>query len=147
MIPEITIEVKYSKHVPKKSRTTLTSSQDTSMLLRNIFSQDTFHWREEMILLCLSKANDVIGYYKISSGGTSGTVCDPKIVFTTALNCTASSIIVAHNHPSGNNKPSSADMDITKKLVNAGLLLDIKVLDHIILTEETYYSFADEGLI
>jgi DNA repair protein RadC len=144
MIPEITISVKYSKKVAKKDRVQLKSSYDTAEVLRNIFNQDTFGWREEMILLCLNRANEVCGYYKISSGGVAGTICDPKVVFTTALNCTASNIILAHNHPSGNVQPSSADFDITKKIVAGGKLLDIGVLDHIIITEESYYSFADE---
>ena len=145
MIPEITISVTYSKKVAKKDRIVCRSSYDTAEVLRNIFNQDTFGWKEEMILLCLNRANEVCGYYKVSSGGVSGTVCDPKIVFTTALNCTASGIILAHNHPSGNIQPSVQDVELTKKIVAGGKLLDIQVLDHVIITEESYYSFADEG--
>lgn len=147
MIPEIKISVGYSKKVAKKDRFNCRTSEDTVKVLRSIFDKDTFEWREEMIILCLNRSNDVVGYYKVSSGGTAGTTCDPKIVFTVALNCTAHSIILAHNHPSGNTTPSAPDKDITRKIVDGGALLDIKVLDHIILTDESYFSFCDEGLI
>lgn len=147
MIPEITITVKYSKRVAKRDRITITNSEEVSHFLRNIFNQDTFDWREEMILICLSRANDIIGYYKVSAGGTTGTICDPKMVFTTALNCTANGIILAHNHPSGSIKPSDADKAITDKIKRGAELLDMKLLDHLIITDDNYYSFADEGLI
>ncbi|MFT5383884.1 MAG: DNA repair protein RadC [Saprospiraceae bacterium] len=85
---------------------------------------------------------------KISSGGMAGTVVDAKIIFRKALeNGPASGIILAHNHPSGNLKPSQADIDITKKLKKAGETLDINVLDHLIIAGQSYYSFADDGLL
>ncbi|MCB4800382.1 JAB domain-containing protein, partial [Neotamlana laminarinivorans] len=83
--------------------------------------------------------------YPLSKGGVSGTVVDAKLVFSVALKCNASSIVIAHNHPSGNLKPSEADLRLTKKLKEAGNYLDVKVLDHIILSREGYYSFADES--
>jgi DNA repair protein RadC len=83
----------------------------------------------------------------ISRGGISGTVADPKLIFAAALKASASSIILAHNHPSGSLKPSEADIRLTKKLKEGGLYLEIPVLDHIILSKEGYYSFADEGLL
>lgn len=98
-------------------------------------------------MLILNRANKVMCWYLVSAGGTSGTVVDPKIVFAVALKCHASAIIIAHNHPSGNLKPSQQDVDLTKKLYSAGKLLEISVLDHIILTTEHFFSFADEGLI
>jgi DNA repair protein RadC len=100
-----------------------------------------------MILLCLNRANKVIGFYKVSSGGFAGTVADPKVIFTIALNCAASAIIIAHNHPSGNLKASKADIDLTNKIKLAGDTLEINLLDHIIMTEDSYYSFADDALI
>ena len=143
-LPEITIQIKKTK-VDKSERITIRSSKDACDVFRTIFNADTFDWLEESIILCLNRANNVIGYYKISSGGTAGTVIDPKVVFTIGLKSCAQGIIVAHNHPSGTLKPSDADLQITKKLVDAGKTLDMPILDHIILTEEGYYSFADNG--
>lgn len=86
--------------------------------------------------MLLNRMNKVLGIYLISVGGFAGTVCDPKVVFQAALKTNASSIILAHNHPSGNLKPSDADLQLTEKLKKGGKLLDIAVLDHLILTEE-----------
>ena len=83
----------------------------------------------------------------ICSGGVSGTVADPKIIFKAALDKLASGVLLVHNHPSGNLKPSHQDIQLTKKLVESGRVLEIPVLDHVIFTDESYYSFADEGLI
>ncbi len=96
-------------------------------------------------MLLLSRANKVLGFHKVSEGGLSGTVADPKIIFQTALKANSCSIILGHNHPSGNTAPSEADISLTKKLKNAGEFLDLPVLDHIIVTSESYYSFADEN--
>jgi len=102
---------------------------------------------EEFWLLLLNKANRVIKKVRTSEGGISGTVVDPKKVFKTCLDYSATSIILGHNHPSGNIQPSEADQKITKKLRDCGLLLDIAVLDHIIIGDDKFYSFADEGTI
>jgi DNA repair protein RadC len=85
--------------------------------------------------------------YNVSSGGVTGAVADPKLIFTAALRVNAVSIILSHNHPSGSLKPSRADEELTQKIKGAGNFLDIKVLDHVILTSESYFSFADEGLL
>jgi DNA repair protein RadC len=102
---------------------------------------------EEFWILLLSRNNKVIGKELISKGGLSGTVADPKIIFSIALQHQASSIILAHNHPSGNLKPSQQDIDLTKKLYQAGKILDINVFDHLIITDDGFLSFADEGLL
>ena len=102
---------------------------------------------EEFWLLLLNRANRVIKKHKISLGGVHGTVADPKIIFKTALEELASGIIVAHNHPSGNLTPSQQDIDLTRKLKEAGKLLEIQLLDHLIVAGKQYYSFADEGLL
>ena len=102
---------------------------------------------EEFWVLLLNRANAVIRKVQISSGGVSGTVADPKLIFKTALENLASALILVHNHPSGNLKPSQADKDLTQKMKQAGQLLEIPVLDHLILTERKYFSFADEGLL
>lgn len=102
---------------------------------------------EEFWLLMLNRANRVIGRFKVSQGGLSGTVIDTRIILKKALDNLASSIIVCHNHPSGNKQPSDADVKITEKLKKAAEILEIKLLDHIIIADKSYFSFADEGLI
>jgi DNA repair protein RadC len=102
---------------------------------------------EEFWLLMLNRANRVLGKYKVSQGGLSGTVIDTRIILKKALDNLASSIIVCHNHPSGNQQPSDADLKITNKLKKAAEMLEIKLLDHVIIADKSYFSFADEGLI
>lgn len=102
---------------------------------------------EEFWILLLNRGNLVIKAIPISQGGISGTVADAKIIFKYAIEHLASGIILAHNHPSGNLKPSQADIQLTKKLTESGRLMEIPVLDHIICTDHEYFSFADEGLI
>jgi DNA repair protein RadC len=101
---------------------------------------------EEFWILMLNQANHITRRERISTGGVTGTVVDSKMVFKAAIEALAPSIILIHNHPSGNLKPSQADIDLTRKLKEAGKVLDIKVLDHVIVAHTGYYSFADEGL-
>ena len=140
------INVNYSPKRKYSEMPKITCSNDAVAVLRSIWS-DQIEYREEFVILCLNRANKVLGYSRISSGGTTGTVADPKIIFQIALKSNASSIILAHNHPSGNTNPSESDKKLTTKLKNAGLVLDISVLDHIILTAESFKSFADDGLM
>jgi|APTNR8051073442_1049403.scaffolds.fasta_scaffold00323_17 DNA repair protein RadC len=102
---------------------------------------------EEFWILLLNRSNRIIGKMQVSSGGISGTVVDAKILFRRAIEGNAVSIILGHNHPSGNTQPSQADLDLTKKLVRAGETLDIGVLDHLILGDKGYFSFADEAML
>ncbi len=102
---------------------------------------------EEFWIILLNKANKVIQKCSISEGGVSGTVVDPKKIFKIALDHHASSIILGHNHPSGNIQPSEADKKITKKIRDAGMMLDVAVLDHLIIGDGGYYSFADDGAL
>ncbi len=102
---------------------------------------------EEFWLLMLNRANHVIRKELMSRGGVAGTVVDIKIIFKTAIENYASSIIVCHNHPSGNTTPSEADIKLTKAIKNAGVVMEIPLLDHLIITESKYYSFGDEGMI
>lgn len=102
---------------------------------------------EEFWLLLLNRANKVLGRFKISQGGLSGTVIDTRIILKKALDRLASSIIVCHNHPSGNIQPSDADIRITEKIKKASEMLEIRLLDHVIIADKSYFSFADEGLI
>ncbi len=146
-LPEIEISIKY-KGSKKTELKKVTSSRDAYEVCKLLYNENTIDWLEEMILICLNRANKVIGYYKVSRGGMTSTMCDPKVVFTIALNCAGTTaIILSHNHPSGNTSPSDPDRQLTSKVKDAGKLLDITLLDHIIVTEDSYYSFADEGLI
>lgn len=122
----------------------ITSSKDVYDLLLPEFAYLT---HEEFWILILSRSNFVTGRQLISKGGQSGTVVDPKMVFKVALEQNAAAIIVAHNHPSGNLIASASDISITKKLVKSGLLLEIPVLDHVIITDEGYFSLADADLM
>jgi DNA repair protein RadC len=124
------------------SRKKITSSKDAFDIMQPLFL-DLPH--EEFWLMMLNRANLVIKKEMISRGGISGTVVDIKIIFKAAIACYASSIIICHNHPSGNLKPSEADIRITKSVKDAGKLMEIPLLDHLIITENGFYSFADEG--
>ena len=124
----------------------ISCSDDAVTLLRKIYPID-ITYREAFVCLFLNKRNNTVGHAIISLGGINGTVIDNKIIFQHALLCNASCIILSHNHPSGEIGPSEADKFLTKKIKKAGEIMDIKVLDHIILGETNYYSFADEGLL
>jgi DNA repair protein RadC len=124
------------------SQQKVTSSRDAFEIFHSLIGDLPY---EEFWMLILNKANRIIKKVRISEGGVSGTVVDPKKVFKMALDCHASSLILGHNHPSGNLQPSEADNKITQKLKNAGIMLDIAVLDHLIIGDDLYYSFADEG--
>jgi DNA repair protein RadC len=140
------IQVSYKNKTPYKDRVKISCSKDCAAYFRQIWT-DKLEYVEEFRILCLNRANKILGWATISSGGMSGTVADPKVIFQIALKSCASSIILGHNHPSGNLQPSESDIRLTKKLKNAGVSLDLPVLDHIILTSESYYSFADEGIL
>ena len=120
------------------------SSKDAFTILRSSIGDLPY---EEFWIILLNKANKVIRKCSISEGGVSGTVVDPKKIFKIALDYHASSIILGHNHPSGNIQPSEADQKITKKIKEAGLMLDVAVLDHLIIGDDSFYSFADEGVL
>lgn len=123
----------------------VTSSIDAERVARNIFQQTDIY--EEMYILLLNRANKVIGHALISQGGTSGTVCDLKLIAFYAVNSLASGVIMMHNHPSGNPQPSGPDIQITKKVRDALRLLDVNLLDHLILTHDRCLSMQDEYLM
>lgn len=122
----------------------ITGSRDVFTLMSRYFA-DLNH--EEFWIVLLSRSNSVLSRHLISKGGQSGTIADPKIIFQTALENHAASIILSHNHPSGNLKPSQADISLTRKLSEAGGLLDMPVLDHLIFANQSFFSFADEGMM
>lgn len=138
-------EIKVSYTSGNRNKVKITNSKDSYELLLSCWSQKTIELQEEFKVLLLNRNHQVLGIYPLSKGGVSGAVVDAKLVFSVALKCNASSIIIAHNHPSGNLKPSDADIRLTQKLKEAGNYLDVKVLDHIILSIEGYYSFVDES--
>jgi len=125
-------------------RKTVSSSRDAFDLLYTSVADCLY---EEFWVLLLNHANRRISVEQISEGGQAGTVVDPKKIFKLALEQNAAGIILCHNHPSGNLNPSTADRNLTDKIKNAGNFLDIKVLDHLIIADESYYSFADNGLM
>lgn len=145
-IPEIKISVSFDKILKKSELIKITSSRDAYEIFKRVFNADTFDWCEEVVMLCVNNSNKVVGFYKVSSGGMTGTVIDVRMIFTTALQCLATGIIIAHNHPSGTLTPSDADKAITQKIKEAGKFLDINILDHLIITDESYFSFVDGGI-
>ena len=125
-------------------KTKISKSQDAFEIFHSLMGDLPY---EEFWLLLLNRANRVIRKVKISEGGVSGTVVDPKKIFQICLEQHATSIILGHNHPSGAVTPSEADNKITKKIKDCGLLLDVAILDHIIVGDDRFYSFADEGTL
>lgn len=130
------------KETMTQERPQITSSKDAFQLMAPIYA-DLNH--EEFWIILLNTANRVIGKHKLSKGGRAGTVVDVKILFEEVLSYKATSVILTHNHPSGNLRPSDQDRVLTKRISEAGKLLDIKILDHLIFSDTTYYSFSDEG--
>ncbi|MCG8575446.1 MAG: DNA repair protein RadC [Flavobacteriales bacterium] len=127
-----------------EERQKISTSKDVSDIFQPILG-DLPH--EEFWVLMLNRSNKVIAKNKVSQGGISGTVIDVRLILKSAIDHLASSIILCHNHPSGNKQPSDADSRITKKMSEAGRIMDIPVLDHIIVTDTSYFSYADEGMI
>ena len=122
----------------------ITSSESAEKFIRQFYGDDLEIF-ESFFILLLNRANETIGYAKISQGGIVGTVVDKKILLKYVVESLASGIILAHNHPSGNTNPSQADLNITKDLQQLCMLVDSEVLDHVILTADSFYSFADNG--
>lgn len=141
------VELVYRSKVKASERPVLSDSKEVYRLLKRNWDDTKIELVEQFKILLLNQANKVIAISDLSTGGITGTVADPKLVFMTALKANACNIILAHNHPSGSLKPSKADIELTKKLKEAGQLFDITVLDHLIVSNEAYYSFADEGMM
>lgn len=122
----------------------ITTSRDVFDIMSPYLS-DLSH--EEFWVIYLSQSNKVLKRERISQGGITGTVADVRIIFKTALDLRATALVLIHNHPSGTRRPSHADETLTKKIVQGGNLLDIRVLDHVIVTDRDFYSFSDEGIM
>ncbi len=140
------VKLSYVKEHPlsEVNKAKIRSSTESAKVLRSIW-EDDLDMIERAYVLFLNNANQVQTVSMISMGGLMGTVVDLRIIFATALNCLATGIVLAHNHPSGSLNPSQSDIQLTKRVQEAGKVLDINLLDHIILTEDSYYSFADDG--
>ena len=143
-IAEVTLHYKSGLKLSELPQ--IKGSQSAEVYLRSIWSNKIEHV-EELYLVLLNRANRVLGYMVHSCGGNNGTCVDPKLLFQAAIKANAQSIIIAHNHPSGNIFPSNEDITITKKILAAGKFLEINLQDHLILTSEDYYSFADSGML
>jgi len=140
-LPEVSL--KYKNGTQKKVK--ITKSKDAEKILRKMYDSDTLEYLESSIVIFLNRANNTIGWLKISQGGMSSTIIDKKVLFAAALNCGASSILLSHNHPSGNTKPSMADIKMTKSINEACKIMDISFLDHIIIGGDEYLSMKDES--
>jgi DNA repair protein RadC len=147
MVPEIIAEVQitYSSKVKASDRFRVTGSKDAAKAFRSIWP--SYEHIEFIYMLMLNRQYQVLGCHQISKGGMTGTVVDVRVVFQVALKSCATSIILGHNHPSGNLDPSDADKKITRQLSEAGNMLEIPVIDHLILTSDSFLSMADEGYL
>ena len=141
------VELVYKTTVKPSQRPQLKTSQDCYEVLKFTWDENKIEFVEQFKVILLNKAQRVLGIYEMSTGGVSGTVADPRLIFIAALKANAVNIVLSHNHPSGNLRPSKSDEELTYKIKECGILLEIKVLDHIIISSEGYFSFADEGYI
>ena len=141
------VELIYKSKVKASSRPKIASAKDAYNVLRHSWDENKIEFIEQFKVMFLNRANKVLGIYEVSTGGISGTVADPRVIFVAALKANACAIIISHNHPSGNLKPSRQDEELTQKIKQGGQLLEITLLDHLIVTAEEFYSFADEGLL
>jgi len=142
------VELRYRTNVPPKDRAQVKSSQDAYEIFLASWNRNTIEYFEEFKALFLNRNNKVLGITTITKGSTTGTIVDVKQLLQYALKTNASSIIVAHNHPSGNLDPSEADKAITKKIIAGCEAIELKLLDHLIIVHEGgYFSFADEGTL
>ena len=139
------VELIYKTTVKPSQRPQLKTSQDCYELLKLTWDENKIKFVEQFKVILLNKAQRVLEIYEMSSGGVSGTVADPRLIFIAALKTNTVNVVLAHNHPSGNLRPSKSDEELTHKIKQGGILLEIKVIDHIIISSEGYFSFADEG--
>lgn len=135
------------KYKPQPLTETISSAKDIHKLLINrVYDEETIGYKETFKVLLLNNANKIIGFTTISDGGLTSTIVDVRVILQTALVCNASAIILTHNHPSGNTHPSCQDDNLTKKIKAACEIMDIRLLDHIIVTPyDSYYSYCNEG--
>jgi DNA repair protein RadC len=142
------VQLTYKNKVKASDRIKITCSRDAYNVFMDSWNPETVDFLEEFKMLLLNRSNAILGIFPVSKGGLSGTVTDVRLIYQAAIKANACGTIICHNHPSGNLNPSESDNKITQKIKEAGNLLDIQLLDHIILTTEgDYYSYADNGIL
>ncbi|MFH5883675.1 JAB domain-containing protein [Halalkalibaculum sp. DA3122] len=141
------ISLKYEPCILPSELPSVTGPQDAERILREVWDADKIQLREEFMVLLLNTAKKCLGWSKISSGSSSATIVDPATIFQVALLSNATSIILAHNHPSGNLEPSESDKKLTHRIKESGKLLGIQVDDHLIITADSYISFKVRGIL
>jgi len=145
---EVISEIEISYKPKRANHPVVKSSNDVYNYLVKFYPQETIALVEQFSVAFLNRANKILGIQVVSKGGLTGTIADPRLIMAAALKAAATGIVLCHNHPSGNLQPSSADIEITKKIESACKFLDIKLLDHIIISPSgEYYSFIDEGIL
>ena len=142
------VQLTYKNKVKASDRMKISCSRDAYKIFMDNWNSEIIEFVEEFKILLMNRSNSVLGILEISKGGISGTVTDVRVIFQAAIKGNASGIICAHNHPSGNMNPSESDTRLTQKIKEAGNLMDIQLLDHLIISkDDNYYSFADNGLL
>ena len=141
------IEIAYKSKIKASEWLTVTSSKSVYDIFLATWNMNTIDLLEEFKIMLLNRHHKVLGILPVSVGGFTGTVADPRVIFGAALKAACCSLVLAHNHPSQNLQPSHADEELTRRLIEAGKLFDIRVLDHLIITPNAYLSMADEGLM
>ena len=141
-------EIQVSYKNKQENKVKIKHSKDAFDILYSLFNKDTIEYIEQFYLLLLNRANKILGWINLSKGGTVGTVVDVKVIYAIALITNSSSVLLCHNHPSGNIQPSDADKNLTKAIYEAGKLFNINLIDHVIISpDKNYFSFADEGIL
>lgn len=141
------VELIYKSKVKASERPKIESSYSAFQLALKAWDENKIELLEQFKVLMLSNSNAVLGVYEVSSGGITGTIVDIRLLFAALLKSKSTAMILVHNHPSGKLQPSDADKQITQKIKQASQILDIALLDHLIITPESYYSFADQGVL
>lgn len=141
------IEITYRNPVPLAQRVKINSPYSASELFQEHWDRDKIELVEQFKVMMLDNGNACLGISTMSSGGITACPVDVRLIFATALKCRATSVLLAHNHPSGNCKFSSPDIELTRRLCEAGRILDISVLDHLLITAESYRSMSEEGIM
>jgi len=141
-------EIVYKTKVKMSEQPKITDSVEVNNILKGVYNPDRIDHIEMMVLLMFNRNNRLLGWAKISTGGVSSAICDPKVVFQLALNANASGIVLSHNHPSGDITPSKEDKNVTNRIKEGAKILDITLLDHLIVNSDgEYYSFRDNNLM
>lgn len=141
------IQLSYKPSLRLSQQPVIKTSEDAYKIFLKSWDMEKIDFVEQFKIMLLTRSNSVLGILNVSSGGVTSTVVDPRIIFSAAIKANACAIILGHNHPSGNLKPSQPDLDLTQKIKQGARYFDISVLDHVIVTRDEYFSFADDGVL